>query len=335
MTWLADRVALARLHLGRSVLRLNPDLAGDALARSPDRKPTLVGFKDDPGLLSSPAMERLRAHAHYLWLTVDRAAAGLRSIDPGLVNPLTGLVMTGSSSGTAANVYLGVVDAGVGTDSGGSVLGPALSVQRPAMIAGGLGLTGQVVADSAHGPSSLGVIAGDLTSVARTVAVMAGEDPDWLLSAGSGSCTIGYPERGCLVLPSGIDSGQVVEAALGRIGASRPVPVALTDPQDRDHLVEQLLPALTTEMDIFVSFEGPVNVFAAIDSIAGGLGPTGRQLQGRNGRYVLRAANRLSAVAVAVPAVDLCSGFVVVGQASLDGARSALRIAAELAQAAT
>ncbi len=36
--------------------------------------------------------------------------------------------MTGSSSGTAVNVFLGINDVGIGTDGGGSVLAPAAAL---------------------------------------------------------------------------------------------------------------------------------------------------------------------------------------------------------------
>ena len=60
--------------------------------------------------------------------TRDRMALGGRALDLQLVNPLTGRWMTGSSSGTALNVFYGMNDVGVGTDGGGSVLAPAAAL---------------------------------------------------------------------------------------------------------------------------------------------------------------------------------------------------------------
>lgn len=328
MTWLEQRLSLAHGHLGHSVVRINPHLAEDALSKLQNPRPALVGFKDDPELLASPVLERLRAHQDHLWLTVDRAAPGLRSIDPDLANPLTGLPMTGSSSGTAANVFENMVDVGIGTDSGGSVLGPALSVHCYGMIAGGLGLTGAPLSASSC-PTSLGVIARDLPQIRQTLAAMAGQTPDWLLSEAKTPCTIGYPAPGSLRLPSDIDSGQVVEEVLGN-RSHQMMPVSLSDPMDRERIVEDLLPVLAAEVDVFVAFEGPVNVFSSADARVGTLGATGRALRQRNGRHVLRAANRLTALAISVPAIDLCSGFVVIGQATADGARTVLELASEL-----
>ncbi|MEG0550837.1 MAG: amidase family protein, partial [Vagococcus sp.] len=64
----------------------------------------------------------------YVYHTVDKASLSGRAIDLDLINPLTGNYMTGSSSGTALNVFLGINDLGIGTDGGGSVLAPAMSL---------------------------------------------------------------------------------------------------------------------------------------------------------------------------------------------------------------
>ena len=64
----------------------------------------------------------------FLTHTRDRMSLGGRAVDMQLVNPLTGRHMTGSSSGTALNVFYGINDLGVGTDGGGSVLAPAAAL---------------------------------------------------------------------------------------------------------------------------------------------------------------------------------------------------------------
>lgn len=49
-------------------------------------------------------------------------------MDMQLANPLTGHSMTGSSSGTALNVFYRINDIGIGSDGGGSVLAPAAAL---------------------------------------------------------------------------------------------------------------------------------------------------------------------------------------------------------------
>lgn len=64
----------------------------------------------------------------FLFHTIDKMAYGGRAVDMQLVNPLSGRWMSGSSSGTALNVFYGMNDIGVGSDGGGSVLAPAAAL---------------------------------------------------------------------------------------------------------------------------------------------------------------------------------------------------------------
>lgn len=70
----------------------------------------------------------------YIKHTIDTHSLGGRAIDMFRENPITGRKMTGSSSSTAMNVFLGVNDIGIGTDGGGSVLAPAMSLNLYAVI---------------------------------------------------------------------------------------------------------------------------------------------------------------------------------------------------------
>ena len=80
------------------------------------------------------AMEAKFNQNSYHLHTRDQSSLGGRAIDIHLKNPITGLAMTGSSSGTAINVFLGINDIGVGTDGGGSVLAPAISLNLFSLI---------------------------------------------------------------------------------------------------------------------------------------------------------------------------------------------------------
>ena len=79
-------------------------------------------------------METKLNQCSYYLHTRDKSSLGGRAIDIDLKNPITGLAMTGSSSGTAINVFLGINDIGIGTDGGGSVLAPAISLNLFSLI---------------------------------------------------------------------------------------------------------------------------------------------------------------------------------------------------------
>jgi len=83
--------------------------------------------------LTNAMEEKLKQCSYYLH-TRDQSSLGGRAIDTDLKNPITGLPMTGSSSGTAINVFLGINDIGMGTDGGGSVLAPAISLNLFSVI---------------------------------------------------------------------------------------------------------------------------------------------------------------------------------------------------------
>ena len=83
--------------------------------------------------LTNAMEEKLKQCSYYLH-TRDQSSLGGRAIDIDLKNPITGLPMTGSSSGTAINVFLGINDIGMGTDGGGSVLAPAISLNLFSVI---------------------------------------------------------------------------------------------------------------------------------------------------------------------------------------------------------
>lgn len=83
--------------------------------------------------LTNAMEEKLNQCSYYLH-TRDQSSLGGRAIDIDLKNPITGLPMTGSSSGTAINVFLGINDIGMGTDGGGSVLAPAVSLNLFSVI---------------------------------------------------------------------------------------------------------------------------------------------------------------------------------------------------------
>ena len=83
--------------------------------------------------LTNEMEEKLNQCSYYLH-TRDQSSLGGRAIDINLKNPITGLPMTESSSGTAINVFLGINDIGMGTDGGGSVLAPAVSLNLFSVI---------------------------------------------------------------------------------------------------------------------------------------------------------------------------------------------------------
>ncbi|HCD44139.1 MAG TPA: hypothetical protein DEQ64_10455, partial [Lachnoclostridium sp.] len=65
-----------------------------------------TGIKDTP-VIPEKLKERLN-ESGFLFHTADKMALGGRAVDLQLINPITGKWMTGSSSGTALNVFYGI-----------------------------------------------------------------------------------------------------------------------------------------------------------------------------------------------------------------------------------
>lgn len=99
-------------------------------------------IKDDTSLfgvkntfqIPESLIDKLEESGKYQLHTLDKCSLGGRAIDLKLINPITGNYMTGSSSGTAINVFMGINDFGIGTDGGGSVLAPAASLNLYGII---------------------------------------------------------------------------------------------------------------------------------------------------------------------------------------------------------
>ena len=87
----------------------------------------LVGIKNVASIPNT-LMHKLEPHGFSLHTIDKKSQLAGRAIDTELINPITGHYMSGSSSGTALNVFAGINDLGIGNDGGGSVLAPAMCV---------------------------------------------------------------------------------------------------------------------------------------------------------------------------------------------------------------
>jgi len=153
--------------------------------------------------LIPPDFIKALGHEGFFVHTLDKASTAGRAIDMHLKNPWTGRPMTGSSSGTAINVHLGINDIGIGTDGGGSVLAPAAAVNLIGFISPLLGReymqnsTPRVSTDQIEFVPSLGCISKDLDIIKLLLkAGIAGFNPD-----ASGAVRVTCDERDSLNLP--------------------------------------------------------------------------------------------------------------------------------------
>lgn len=125
--------------LGKSVKKQNPNIILEIFRESSNYK--TFGIKDTCEI-SDEFIKKL-LDSGYSWNTIDNSTDRGRAVDLKLLNPITGKLMVGSSSGTAINVLYGLNTIGIGTDGGGSILGPAISLNLYSILLSGVGLKGK------------------------------------------------------------------------------------------------------------------------------------------------------------------------------------------------
>ena len=264
-----------------------------------------LGIKDTP-MIPESLIKRLEEQG-FLKHTRDRMALGGRALDLQLVNPLTGRWMTGSSSGTALNVFYGMNDVGVGTDGGGSVLAPAAALNlygfiSPLIEGSHMKQYKRMSTDQIPFSPCLGFMAREWTALKRAVGAALDMDTDIDRHMENGS---GTGEADMVPVDSRVD-----------IYGSR----------------ESLIPYLRNQAvkgKILVSEEGPVDVEGMGDSVFGHFdGMTGEQQRlARKG--LMRVVNMCGKSAVAVPGRKLGVTTLLVCESHPEDIRAMLTAAEE------
>ncbi|MEI6285133.1 MAG: amidase family protein [Bacillota bacterium] len=306
---IAQAVLKAEKNLGKSVVANNTHaliLAAEALENG--LRPCLLGVKNTP-VMPRDLIARLCAD-NFIWHTIDKAATGGRAIDVDLLNPLTGRPMTGSSSGSAVNVLLGINDLALGTDGGGSVLAPALACNLYSVLLAGCGYKSNSVGRSTDGiafSSSVGMIARDWQVAKAALGLLALLETDRLWPA-----TIAVPATGNITLPDGSDMQArllpVIEQ-LQQLGIECRE-THFPDFVDRTQSISAMEKILQN-FDTVMTFEGPVDLLGFGDSVFGLSGETSRAVQNQSGKYLVKIANMLDMTAVTLPHGDAAAGIVL------------------------
>lgn len=222
--------------------------------------------------------------------TIDKKSqlAG-RAVDTELINPITGHCMSGSSSGTAINVFAGINDLGIGNDGGGSVLAPAMCVNI-------LGFISQLIekdrvqnkkvnTDGMVAGNSLGFMARD-----RKILYKAIEDATGLKPAQE--CGTIFSDK---TYP-GIDSKviEVEDAFAPRV------------------ILTEYLKEILSQCDVFIVSEGPIDLYGFGDSLFGHFDERTRKIQRDSGKGFVRVCNTAGATALAIPDGELgCATLLI------------------------
>lgn len=248
--------------------------------------------------ISETFMSRLN-RLGFIHHTVDKASLSGRAIDLDLINPLTGNYMTGSSSGTALNVFLGINDLGIGTDGGGSVLAPAMSLNLFGFIHPQLGKDDSVkeeVKKSTDGvvfSPSIGLIAKDLELIECVIASEFYLESKQSISIATDIMDLASDEK---LIGKGYDISFV----------------EMTDKytNERAELIADLT-KLFEQYDVVISKEGPVDLKGFGDTIFGHFSEETKTYQQLANKGFIRVANMVNAVTLSVPTSQLGEGYVL------------------------
>ena len=238
---------------------------------------------------------RLNQCSYYLH-TRDKSSLGGRAIDIDLKNPITGLPMTGSSSGTAINVFLGINDIGMGTDGGGSVLAPAVSLNLFSVIDPLLfheerkKENEKVSTDGISFMPSIGLISRNLKLLRELYLNLRA-----LENSNRETKILVDDENICNLLK---DENLEVSSFEGKYDNER---LALIETAKR----------LLEKYDIIVSKEGPVDLNGFGDTVFGHYDDKTKKIQVAANKGFLRIANMANCFALTVPSGELSTAYVI------------------------
>lgn len=255
--------------------------------------------------------------------TLDVHSVGGRAIDTLRKNPITGQPMTGSSSGTAMNVFLHINDLGIGTDGGGSVLAPALALNLFSLISSDIEAehlaktSSRLSTDGIPFSASIGFMARDLPTLEKaTTAVL----PIHPIS------TAKLPLKVLL-------SDEIPDFELRHIHLIPDIVTETTHFPSSASSREEAIHFLNTQLnqwDILIGWEGPIDYQGFGDSILGHFDDKTRDDQARSNKNLLRVVNMVSGTALSYPSANFASGLLIMSKRDIEATSKVFYIAKNL-----
>lgn len=321
--------------LGNTIKDINEDVLIDSrniLEHNLDV--VLLGVKNTSSI-NRDLLKKLLKSEKYIWHTIDNMSDGGRAVDINLINPITGRVMTGSSSATAINVLYGINDIGIGTDGGGSVIGPALSLNLFSILAKGLGLKSDLIkesTDSIKFSPGVGFISHDYNKLVNCLLELIDKKEE-VKSVDISKIKVGVCKYNNFILPDGIDMRVKLDK---RIESLKKLNLNIKefdfkDTSTREDLIYNINKAFE-DTDVFISYEGPVDLEGLGDSVFGTLGPLSKAYQNKSGKYLIKVANMVNATAITIPSEEIGSGIVILAKEGLESGLKAIKLAEKISR---
>ena len=266
----------------------------------------------------------------FLFHTLDKMSQGGRAIDVNLINPLTGKIMTGSSSGSCVNILLGINDFALGTDGGGSVIGPAMSTNLYGIMAKGLGLKGsknKISTDNIVFTPGIGVMSHNYNlcvDVIKTLVPINIYDNEELEDK---NIKIAIPKKNSVTLPTGRDMREELNGVISQVkNTVEFVEKDFSKIHNRRDAISLCEEVFNEEIDMIMTLEGPVDLLGTGDSVLGNWGHIGRTLQDSSGKYLLKVANMINSTSVTLPINELSMGILLIGKEGMESGSIAISL---------
>lgn len=288
-------IARARNFLGKTICEINDNIV---LKIFDKENPKLVGIKNTKNISVEflNELEKLNYFPH----TIDKMSDRGRAIDINLKNPLTGRNMTGSSSATAINVLYGINNIGIGTDGGGSVLAPALSLNLYSVLYKGIGIKGKESkksTDNIEFTPGVGIISQyfeDIEIITRG-----------LLKSNDSKVSL-KKKANILVL------NNVGDEILGILNEEK-ISFEKRDinlPDKREELIS-LGKNILKDFDIVIYKEEKIDLEGFGDSIFGTMGHESSTIQNNSNKKLIKVLNMINVTAITLPINEVSSGIVI------------------------
>ncbi len=261
--------------------------------------------------VSSDFINKLENTGKYQLHTLDKSSFGGRAIDLQLINPITGRYMTGSSSGTAINVFLGMNDIGIGVDGGGSVLAPAMSLNlfgfiSPLIDSEYMSKFKKVSTDGIEFRPSIGYMSFDFETVYEII---------------NDTIDLTYTDSDIHVWVSDQDK------------TDYPFETKKIEMMDtlsnRDPLIHYLKETLV-HCDMIISNEGPIDLFGFGDTVFGHFDETTQDIQRQSLKGYCRVVNMANATAICIPQKSLAKAFLLISESKPEKISKLLSVAKQL-----
>ena len=304
---------MKRLMKMTSVAQINPYKSVDSIVldvKEMEDSIKLLGVKNVKQVNQQfiQSLEHTHKYQHH---TLDKSSFGGRAIDLQLINPITGRYMTGSSSGTAINVFLGINDIGIGVDGGGSVLAPAMSLNlfgfvSPLIDSEYMNQFKKVSTDGIPFKPSIGYMTYTYELLTEII-----EDT--------------------LTLPKSIDSSKIfVSHSDNNIYPFETQAIEMIDALgERDGLILFLRQTLP-QCDMMITNEGPIDLFGFGDTVFGHFDETTKEIQKEAKKGYCRVVNMANATAICIPKKELAQAYLLISESKPEKIAKLLSVAKEL-----